>query len=104
MVIGDSSPVETTIVGCCSHCNAVTKSFESHNPKLTICNSDLGSKKRHVAAWDVTESFERTLRIDYYRKDRYIQEHPASYFLERRLCAKAVSYGIFVDLYRLRKI
>ena len=97
--IGDSFPVETTIVGCCSHCDAITKSFESHNPKLKICTADQGSKKRRVAAWDVTESLERILKERLLQeRHRYVQDHPAFLFLgEEAVCPGCVIQDICTD-------
>ena len=97
--IGDSSPIETTIVGCCSHCDANKKLFESHNPKLVISNKYTASKRRRVAAWDVTESLESNLKDRLLQeRHRYVQDHPAFLFLgEEAVCPDCVIQNICTE-------
>ena len=97
--IGDSSPIETTIVGCCRHCDASMKSFESHAPKLVIYHAYQVSKKRRVAAWNVTESLEKNLKDRLLQERyRYIQDHPAFLFLgEEAVCPNCVIEDICTE-------
>ena len=97
--IGDLSPMETTIVGCCRHCDASTKSFESHNPKLIIYNAYQGSKRRRIAAWNVTDSLERNLKDRLLQeRRRYVQDHPAFLFLgEEAVCPDCVIEDICTE-------
>ena len=97
--IGDSSPITATIIGCCRHCDASAKSFEAHYPKLIICSAYRGSKRRRVAAWDVTESLERNLKDKLLQERcRYIQDHPAFLFLgEEAVCPDCVIQDICTE-------
>ena len=97
--IGDSSSIDTSIVGCCSHCDTTTKSFESHNPHLIICETQKGTKRRRVAVWDVTESLESCLKRRLLQaRHRYVQEHPAFLFLgEEAVCLDCVIQNICAE-------
>lgn len=70
--------------------------FESHNFKLIICDAYQGSKRRRIAAWDVTESLERILKERLLQeRHRYFQDHPAFLFLgEEAVCPDCVIQNI----------